>query len=771
MPLGPLILSGFLAALAAPWLHRALPRRTSAAVSLFLLALFVSFARRLPDISSGTVSLARYGELPRLGFALDFRLDGLALLFALLITGIGTAVALYAGSYLHEHPGLGRFYFFFLAFMASMLGLVLADNLLALFLFWELTSLASYALIGFEHQRSTARKAALQSLLVTVAGGQALLVGLLLVGMMAGEGGFSLTTLDTRREVLHAHPLYLPALALVLLGAFTKSAQLPFHSWLLGAMEAPAPVSAYLHSATLVKAGVYLLLRLFPALGGTLAWEVTLVCVGGATMLWCGWLALVQEDLKRVLAQATLCVLGTLVLLVGLGTPASLRAALIFLVAHALYKGGLFLVAGNVDHEAGTRRVAALSGLGWRMPLTTTAALLAALAMAGIAPALGFIAKEGVYEAGLEHPARVTTALVLGFIPTVAVAGIAGVRPFLGPATRTPLEPHEAPVSMWLGPVALGILGVVLGLVPGALEPLLGDAVATVAPGVPRRPLELELWHGFTLALGLSAVSLAGGLAIYAAREPLRRLYARLPGARLPTGWGFSAVLEGLKKVADAQTRVLQDGYLRHYLLITWSVTLGLVGFTLLTKARWWLLPPGWGEVHFVEVVVATLVVLATIAAARAESRLAAVAALGVVGLGVALLFLFFGAPDLALTQSVVEALTVVVFALVLLRLPRYHPSRPPRPALLRDVLISLAGGGLMTGLVLLASAAPPHPHVSDYFVEHSVEAAHGHNIVNVILTDFRALDTLGETTVLAVAAVGVHAILKLRPRTEEEEP
>ncbi|HSP77403.1 MAG TPA: hydrogen gas-evolving membrane-bound hydrogenase subunit E [Myxococcaceae bacterium] len=769
MPLGPLILSGFLAALAAPWLHRALPRRSAAAVSLFLLALFLSFARRLPEISSGAVSLVRYGELPRLGLALDFRLDGLSLLFALLITGIGTGVALYSGRYLHGHPGLGRFYFFLLAFMASMLGLVLADNLLALFIFWELTSLASYALIGFEHQRPAARKAALQGLLVTIAGGQALLVGLLLVGMMAGAEGFSLTTLATRREVLHAHPLYLPALVLVLLGAFTKSAQLPFHSWLPGAMEAPTPVSAYLHSATLVKAGVYLLLRLFPAIGGTPAWEVALVGVGGATMLWCGWLALVQEDLKRVLAYATLGVLGTLVLLVGLGTPAALRAALVFLVAHALYKGGLFLVAGSVDHEAGTRRVAALSGLGWRMPLTAAAALMAALAMAGIAPALGFIAKEGVYEAGLENPFLLSAAMVLGFIPTVAVAGIAGVRPFLGPVTRTPLEPHEAPASLWLGPVALGILGVVLGLVPGALGPLLGDAVAAVATGDPRRPLELKLWHGFTLPLALSAVSLTGGLAVYAAREPLRRLYVRLPGTRLPPAWGFSAALEGLKKVAALQTRVLQDGYLRHYLLIIWVVTLGLVGLTLLTKARWWLLPPDWGEVYFAEVVVAALVVLAAVAAARAESRLAAVAAMGVVGFGVALLFLFFGAPDLALTQSVVEALTVVVFALVLLRLPRYRPSRPLRPGLLRDLLLSLTGGGLMTGLVLLASTAPPHPHVSDYFVEHSVEAAHGHNIVNVILTDFRALDTLGETTVLAVAAIGVHAILKLRPRKEEE--
>jgi multicomponent Na+:H+ antiporter subunit A len=759
------VLAGFGVAFVSPWIARVTQRWSGLILAALPLTLFAGFVRFGSEVAAGGVHLERHSWVPALGLSLSFRVDGLGLLFALLITGVGTLVVLYAGRYLQGHPALGRFFLFLLFFMASMLGLVLTDNLLALYVFWELTSLSSYALIGFQHERVQARKAALQGLLVTVAGGQAMLAGLLLLGGMAGT--LELSELLVQGDALRAHPLYLPALLLIVLGAFTKSAQLPFHSWLPGAMEAPTPVSAYLHSATMVKAGVYLLMRLNPALGGTEAWWSLLTVVGGATMVWGSCVALAQTDLKRLLAYATLSVLGLLVLLVGLGTPASLQAAVAFLVAHALYKGALFLVAGAVDHEAGTRDVGQLRGLVRAMPLTAAAAGLAALAMAGLMPAFGFIGKELVYEAALTSPRAgglLPAAAVLAFTLLVAVAVIVGVRPFLGAPGATPRTPHEAPASMWLGPVVLAALGLVFGVLPTVLDPLLAAVAVSLSPGASYVPL--KLWHGLNAALGLSALSLAGGLAVYRAREPLRRSLQALPFSRWKPAWGFEAALQGLMAVARAQTRLLQTGFLRHYLLATLGTTFTLLGFTLLTRGGAWP-KVDFSNVRFYELGVAAIAVMAAIATAYSRSRLGAVAAMGVVGFCVALIFLFFGAPDLALTQSIVEALTVVIFLLAIFHLPRYRELSSAR-VLLRDAVLSLGAGGLMTALVLRASYQQLHPPVSSYHAETSLPEAHGRNVVNVILTDFRALDTLGEITVIAIAGLGVHAILKLRPRARE---
>jgi len=757
-----LVIGGFCAALLAPWVVRLSPRLAGWVLMLLPLGAFVAFARTLPSVTSGASLTERLAWAPQVDLWLSFRLDGLALLFALLITGIGALVTLYAAHYLAGHGQLGRFYGYLFLFMSAMLGVVVADNLLAMFICWELTSLSSYALVGFNHERPEARRSALQALLVTVAGGQALLVGLLLLAGMGGS--FELSVLVGQGESLRAHPLYLPVLLLVLAGAFTKSAQVPFHPWLPGAMEAPTPVSAYLHSATMVKAGIYLLMRLHPALGGTASWGLLLTLVGGATMLWGAARALAEVDLKRLLAYATLSVLGLLVMLLGVGTPAALHAALAYLLAHALYKGALFLVAGVVDHETGTRDVGHLSGLRRAMPLTATAAALAALGMAGVLPVFGFIGKELVYESVL-HASRsatlVTAASVLAFVLLVAVAGMVGARPFLGVPGITPKAAHEAPPGLWGQPLLLAVLGLVFGFAPGLLSPLLTSAGEALQPGL--GPLKLSLWHGFNPALGLSALSLAAGAAVFVGRERLRGVAGALSPPVVRAAWNFDRFLAGLNVVALWQTRVLQSGDHSRYILLVLVSTFGLLGYTLGVRGDAFSPPPSTGRVDVADAGVALLTVLAAGAATRSRSRLAAVAALGVVGFGVALLFLFFGAPDLALTQAIVEALTVVVFLLALLHLPRY--TRFSSTAVrLRDVVLSVGVGGTMGLLALIAANPPPHPTISTFFLEQSVPQAHGHNVVNVILTDFRALDTLGEITVLAVAGLGVHALLKLLP-------
>lgn len=749
------LVAGFGAALVAPALHRFAGRWTGTLLALVPAALFVFFASLLGPLASGHVATEQYAWAPRLMLHLSLRADGLALLMALLITGIGALVTLYANRYLEGHPQLGRFYLFLFVFMASMLGVVLADNLLALFIFWELTSLSSYLLIGFDHTRDTSRAAALQGLLVTVGGGQALLLGFLLLGAAAGTFEISQLPGATVRE----HALYPAMLLLVLAGAFTKSAQFPFHFWLPGAMAAPTPVSAYLHSATMVKAGVYLLARLTPALGGTPLWSTALTWVGGITMLVGALLALGQTDLKRILAYATVSVLGTLTFLLGLGTPVALHAMVVFLLAHALYKGTLFLAAGAIDHATGTRDILLLGGLRRAMPLTAAAVILAAVSMAGLVPAFGFIGKELVYEGALAAPrdaGLATGASVLAFIPLVAVAGMLAVRPFFGTARELPHAPHEGPPGMWLGPLVLSVLGVALGLFPSWVDGLVARASAAMTPAEPQH---LKLWHGLTPSLGLSVASLVGGVGVYLLRNRIRAGLSGLGLERWGPGRAYELGLVGLNRFARFQTGLLQGGYLRRYLLMTLLAIGGLAVYTLVTRAEVWPHLRN-ASLEPYEAAIGVLMVLAAVAATRSNSRLASVAAMGVVGFGVSLVFLFFGAPDLALTQAIVEALTVVVFLLALFHLPVYE-ELSSRAARLRDLAVSLGFGALMTALVLLATQDHQFPPISGYFLENSVPAAHGRNVVNVILVDFRALDTLGEITVLAVAALGVSALLK----------
>ncbi|MGE5571040.1 MAG: putative monovalent cation/H+ antiporter subunit A [Rhodospirillales bacterium] len=758
------VASGFVLAILV-----ALVRRTSspaagwflAALPAVLAAYFFSQASRV--WSDGAI-LEHNSWAPGMGIALDFRLDGLSLLFALLITVIGAAVLVYSGKYLRNRARLGRFYGLLLFFMASMLGVVLAGNLLLLYVFWELTSISSYLLIGFENERAAARSAALQALLVAVLGGLCLLAGIVLLGNIGGS--FDITALLGRGDAIRAHALYPAALSLVLIGAFTKSAQFPFHFWLPKAMEAPTPVSAYLHAATMVKAGVYLLARLNPAMGGTGAWTAAVVAVGVVTMVGGAILALNKRDLKQILAYSTVSVLGMLVFLIGLGTPLALHAMAVYLVAHGLYKGALFLTAGAVEHETGTRDIGKLGALFKSMPVTASASVLAALSMAGLPPMLGFTGKELLYESALHAPLQaglLTTAAVAAGALLFVLAAAAGFGPFFGGARHAGTEVHEAPFALWIGPLVLGAGGLLLGLAPALLNAAVRSAALAIAPAA-TAPVDLALFQGLSPALSLSAVSAGGGLALYwlhgrfvAAGDKLEPL----------AQWGPASIYDravvALNRIAVAQTGLLQTGYLRHYMqfVIVTTVVLVMAGIV-----RWAELPQLVGPIgpQFHEAVLAVVIIVATIFAARTTSRLASVAALGVVGISVSLIFALFGAPDLAMTQLTVESLIVILLVLVMYHLPDFGVFGPRRNRL-RNLIISAAGGITMTLLVLTAASVKYAPPISAYYVEKSYTVAHGRNVVNVILTDFRALDTLGETTVVAASAAGVWAILRLRSR------
>ncbi len=758
------VLSGFVLALAAPWVYQWGRGATGWLIALLPFGLLAYFATFVPPVADGETFSVSYPWVPTLGISFSFYIDGLSLLFATLISGIGALIMIYSGGYLGKHPQIGRFYLYILMFMASMLGLVTADNLLTLFVFWEMTSISSYLLVGFEHEEETARASALQALLVTGSGGLALLAGLVILGLAGGS--FELSSLLTQGDVVRDHPLYLPILLLVLVGAFTKSAQVPFHFWLPGAMAAPTPVSAYLHSATMVKAGIYLLARLSPVLGGTDAWLFLVTTTGTVTMVVGGYTALYQTDLKRILAYSTVSALGTLTLLLGLGTRYAIIGAMVFLLAHALYKGALFMIAGIIDHETGTRDVERLGGLRRAMPITALIAGFAALSLGGVGPMLSFIGKELLLEAVLAAERAwvfLVPAVVLAGSFFVVVAAIVGIRPFFGAERHTPKHPHEAPPSLWLGPAVLTVIGIVTGILPSTVA----NAFATPAVAAvlsESEPVTLYLWHGFNIVLGLSAVSVILGIFLFTGWTSLRRKTSWVERifAWGPTRW-YTLSLDGMNWLAREQTRRLQNGYLRYYLLTILVTTVGLVGYTLLTQAN----PPGrlgWSSVRFYELALALLIVLAAGAAVISPSRLSAVAALGVVGYGIALIYILFGAPDLAMTQFMVETLTVILFVLVFYHMPRFT-EKSTRAVRLRDAVVAIGTGSLMTALVLAAAATPSGSVLASYFAENSVPLAHGRNIVNVILVDYRAMDTLGEITVLAVAGSGVFALLKLRPK------
>lgn len=750
----PAVLSGFGGSVVAARLLRRSGLKHSALLALIPAALTAYFASLVPAVADGRVLEARFDWLEQAGLQLSLRLDGLSLLFALLITGIGTLVTVYSGPYLARAAHPERFFVFLLAFMASMLGLVLSSNLLAIYLFWELTSLCSYFLIAFHHQREGARSAALQALLVTAAGGLVLLAGVVMLGSLAGSMEWNV--LLERRELIRSDPRYPATVLLVAIACFTKSAQFPFHFWLPRAMQAPTPASAYLHAATMVKAGVFLLLRLAPVLGGTELWTVTLATIGGLTAVHGAAVAVWQTHLKRLLAWATVSALGVLVLLVGVGTEAAIRAALLYLLAHALYKGALFLVAGNLGRQAGTLEVRRIRGMARAMPLTAVAAVLASSSLAGVPPLLGFAAKESLYTSmsgrwGLV-PAVIASTLL------VVVALVMVVRPFFRAAAPSPRPPHEAPWGMRLPVLLLAGAGLLAAFAGGTIDALIEPAVKAVMPGA--TPAHFALWHGMGPELALSALSLVAGLGIYLVRPRLRFVASRIGRGEpfsLSVAWdrGLEAFLAVSRRFVDR----MQSGYLRRYVLVYALVTVS--GIALVYASAHVPAAPPSTSILAHEAMTALAIVVATIATTLAASRMAAITAACVAGFGMVLLFVFFGAPDLAMTQFVVESLTVVIFVLAFRRLPTFA-ALSTKGIRLRDAAIAISLGVVMTLLVRSASPLQLEPQLSDWFVENSVREGHGRNAVNVILTDFRALDTLGEITVLTIATFGIVALVRI---------
>ena len=706
-------------------------------------------------LSSGTIVEFTVPWVPYLNLDFALRLGGVGLLMGLLITGIGALILLYASSYMQGNPMANRLYAYLYAFMFAMTGVVLADHVLLLFIFWELTSITSYLLIGFNCKLESSRKNALQALLVTGLGGMALLAGLILLNLVSGT--WLLSEMINKGPLIQGHAFYPAILTLVLLGAFTKSAQFPFHFWLPNAMAAPTPVSAYLHSATMVKAGVYLLAVMLPVLGGTFAWEVVLCSFGGITLLIAGFGGLKQSDLKRILAATTLGVLGLLVVMLGIGTEKAVLAAMLFLLGHALYKATLFMVAGAIDHETGTREVGSLGGLRKLMPWTAGAALLAACSKMGLPPFFGFIGKEYVYKASTTwgFGELVTAVLILGNALIFALAFKVAFLPFWRASQgELPKKPHEAPVAMLIGPILLAVLGFTFGVYPPLTEPLV-SAAQDASLGYASH-IHVELWHGINLALVLSIVTVSLGALIIFLDKRVASLLGRL---KLPSMESvYTTLLNTTLKLAAWQTRFLQSGFLRNYLLIMILATVVLV------SSKLWIFSsielPVVEDVGSIQVwVVGVLMLVAIVAAIMSAKRLTALISLGVVGYGVAFIFAQFSAPDLAITQILVETLTVALFSWVVLRLPKLSTKDRTRSRYL-DAVVSIICGLLISVMVLKSMALDLAPTISTTLSELSLVKAYGANVVNVILVDFRALDTWGEITVLAIAAIGVWSLL-----------
>ncbi|WP_224816059.1 putative monovalent cation/H+ antiporter subunit A [Hasllibacter sp. MH4015] len=726
--------------------------------------LFVWFAQFLPAVAAGQTPLIGIGWVPSLDIRLEMLIDGLSLTFALLITGIGTLVTLYSTSYLGKHPEYPRFVLYLMVFMVGMLGLVLADNLIALFVFWEVTTISSYLLIGFTSDSAKSRRSALQALLLTGTGGLALLAGMILLGSAAGT--FSLSEITAQGDAIRNHEYYTPILILFLAGAFTKSAQFPFHFWLPNAMAAPTPVSAYLHSATMVKGGVYLMARINPSLGGTDAWFWALVIAGGFTTVFASILAVRQTDIKQVLAYTTLMALGALTLFIGAGSSDAIQAAMLFLVVHSLYKAALFLMIGIVDHETGTREVADLRGLARKMPVTFLAGALAAISMAGIPPFVGFIGKEFLYKAGLEMETAslwITGTIFAASVLMFVAAGIAVARPFLGRLPDRFKDVHEGPLVMWIGPFLLGALSLFFGIYADIPEYWL-VAPATEAVYGATVDVDLYLFREVNEAFILSLITFAVGFFVYLGHARLRNVLSRIFAAnpiKFDPGW--DRTLDGLKALAGWQTRHLQSGVLQRYIFITFATFAVGMGVTLylqdvlnfridLAAELDGLLFKHWAVLVFI--------IAGAFLTALTSSRMTAVAALGVVGIGVALIFIMFSAPDVAITQLLVETLVVVLVAVAMLKLPHLGMRNGEHARPLHAIL-AIAVGTVTTLVLVAVLQSDLDLRLTQFFNEAAYTEAFGRNIVNVILVDFRALDTFGEIAVVVVAALAAYALLR----------
>ncbi|MEI8266958.1 MAG: monovalent cation/H+ antiporter subunit A [Betaproteobacteria bacterium] len=762
-------------------LRRRLTAWAAAGVAGAALAVLSALA---PPVLAGQTLLHHADWIPAIGLNLNFRLDALALMFAGLITGIGLIVILYAAFYLHHDDPAGKFFGTLMLFMAAMLGIVLSDNLLLLMVFWELTSISSFLLIGYWGGREESRAGARMALAVTGGGGLVMLAGIVVLGQMAGT--YDLSAMLARGDEIQAHPMYPVALGLILVGCFTKSAQFPFHFWLPEAMAAPTPVSAYLHSATMVKAGLFLMMRLYPVLGGTPLFENIVATAGLVTMVFAAFVALFKHDLKGLLAYSTISHLGLITFLIGLSSPLSTVAAVFHILNHAAFKAALFMSAGIVDHETGTRDMRRLGGLMAAMPVVGSLVLVASAAMAGLPPFNGFISKEMMLREALHAGdggfwgGASWVSWVVGLLATVGGLCSAAYSlrlvhdTFFGrPGGAWPHpHPHEPPWGMKAPVLVFVALCIAVGLAPMTVAGPLVASVATVVLGAPAPAFELALWHGLNLPLALSAVALGGGALLYLGLRRGGALHRYQPRA-----WSgkaaFMAVIDGLFGTAGRITATLENGSLQCYVACMVASVIVLAAWPFLTGPG--ALPQAGARVllpasALAVAVWALLLVTGAAVVVLHRQRFTATVLLGAVGLVASLTFVALSAPDLALTQLSVDVVSTALLLMGLALLPQVSPVETRIGRRGRDALLALAGGGGIAWLTWLMLTSD-HDSISWYFLQQSVPAGGGANSVNVILVDFRGYDTFGEITVLGIAAVGVLALLDgMRVRRPERD-
>ncbi len=786
MVLGLIVLLPFLGSLAAAFLPSHARNAASWLAGLTALAcaaLALGLYPAVTDLGSLGLSL---GEsipwLPQYGLALSLRMDGFAWLFTMLVAVMGALVVVYARYYMSSADPVPRFFSFLLAFMGAMLGIVLSGNLVQLVVFWELTSLTSFMLIAYWYHREDARRGARMSLVVTMTGGLALLLGVLVLGAIVGS--YDLDAVLAAGPAIRAHRWYPVALLLILAGVFTKSAQFPFHFWLPQAMAAPTPVSAYLHSAAMVKAGVFLLARLWPALSGSELWFWTVSSAGAASLLIGALSATFQRDMKGVLAYSTISHLGLITLLLGMNTRLALVAAVFHMMNHATFKASLFMAAGIVDHETGTRDLRRLSGLRHAMPVTAAVTTVAAGAMAGVPLLNGFLSKEMFFAESIKAGNESGLSVVLPFV--AALAGVFSVayslrlihQVFFGPvATNLPRRPREPTRGMLLPSALLVIACLLVGIFPErTIGPPLATAVQAIL-GADVPVYALSAWHGLTRPLVMSLVALSGGVALYAVLYRRGRAMARTPViSRLEARRTYDLINVGIIRGAGSLTRRLFSDRLQTQLFLIVGAAL-LAGFLALLRFGW---SPGPMPVTPIDPMFALLWTLGAACALGAAwqakfHRLASLIMVGAVGLVTCLTFAWFSAPDLALTQIAVEVVTLVLILLGLRWLPRRldiederRKSLRARARRTRDFIVAAAAGIGAAGLGFAVLTRPGTSGLAEYFLKNALEQAGGRNVVNVMLVDFRGFDTLGEITVVCIVAITVYALLRrFRPAPE----
>ncbi|RRJ90142.1 DUF4040 domain-containing protein [Paenimyroides tangerinum] len=742
-------------------------------LSILPFGLFLYFLQFIPEIQSAKKNLIFENQwIPSLGISLDFKIDGLSLLFSLLITGVGALIYFYASSYMSRDPYINRFYCYLTIFMGAMLGLVLSDNLISLFMFWELTSISSFFLIGFNTNNEDSRKSALWALSVTGLGGFFLLASFVMMNSITGT--FSIQELFSQSEVLQSNYQYYVIIAFLFLGAFTKSAQFPFHFWLPGAMKAPTPVSAYLHSATMVKAGIYLLARFTPILSDGEVWNMVLMCVGGTTMVVGAFLSVFKVDMKSVLAYSTISALGILVFLIGIGTEIALLAASTFILVHALYKASFFMITGIVDHETHTRDLTVLSGLKKKLPIVAICAVIAALSSAGVPLTFGFISKEIIYGSTFDfdfwtyNSVLILTALVLITNVFLTSAGLlVGIRPFFGKLPEKFENIHKPDYKLWLPIVILSVFTLLFGAFPFIADQGIISAVTT---SIYRSQItqELHLWHGWNTILLLSGATIVLGFILYFIIKPSHKTVEKFDSLnRIGPQNIISVIAENIKLFAFKYTRFFHNGYLRSYILFIIVFIIGIVGYKFFNDVTLKINTNDLSPFRIYEFVIFVLIISAIIVITFTQSRLTAIVSLGVVGLSICLIFVVYGAPDLAMTQFAIDTLTVVLFVLVLFKLPSFLKFSNTKNKI-RDGIVSISFGILIALITLQALFYPSNKEVSKFYAENAYLLAKGKNVVNVILVDYRGIDTMIETVVLSIAAVGVLSILKYKSEDEE---